>query len=60
MMCEELEKLEAQNIAIHTRARQLDLSDEEREKLQGELIVMVFKINAHQAFGHGGEPCPGE
>ena len=60
MTCEELEQLEAQNIAIRTRARQLDLSDEERERLQAELIAMIFKIKDHQAFGHDGQPCPGE
>jgi hypothetical protein len=58
MTCEELEKLEAQNIAIRTRARLLDLRDEERERLQAELVAMIFKIKDHQAFGHDGQPCP--
>jgi hypothetical protein len=60
MPCKELEKLEAQNAVIWTRARQLGLSDEERERLQSELVTMIFKIKDHQAFGHGGQPCPAE
>jgi hypothetical protein len=60
MTCKELEKLEAQNIAIRIRAQQPDLSDEERERLQPELVAMIFKIKDHQAFGHGGQPCPAE
>jgi len=58
MPCKELESLEAQNTAIWTRARQPGLSDEERERLQGELVAMIFKIKDHQAFGHAGQPCP--
>jgi hypothetical protein len=60
MICKELEKLEVQNIAIRTRAQQLDLSDEQRERLQSEIVAMIFKIKDHQAFGHEGQPCPGE
>ena len=60
MICKELEKLETQNDAIITRARQLDLSDEERERLQAEIVALMFKIRDHQAFGHDGQPCPAE
>ena len=58
MICKELERLETENDAIITRARQLYLSDEEREKLQAEIVALMFKIRDHQAFGHGGRPCP--
>jgi hypothetical protein len=58
MTCRELEKLEAENNAICNRARQPGLSDEEREKLQIEIVRLVFKIKDHQDFGHNGQPCP--
>jgi hypothetical protein len=60
MPCKELEKLEAQNNALCTRARQASLTDEEREKLQIEIVALVFKIRDHQVSGHNGHPCPGE
>jgi hypothetical protein len=60
MPCKELEKLEAEDIALCARARQASLTDEEREKLQTEIVALVFKIRDHQASGHNGHPCPGE
>ena len=47
MPCKELEKLEAQNNALCIRARQASLTDEEREKLQIEIVALVFKIRDH-------------
>jgi hypothetical protein len=58
MTCRELEKLEAQNEAICTRALQPGMTDDEREKLQIEIVALVFKIREHQDFGHDGQPCP--
>jgi hypothetical protein len=60
MRCAELDKLEAQNIEIRTRARTPGLSDADRERLAAEEVAMIFKIKDHQSFGHDGQPCPGE
>lgn len=60
MRCEELDKLEAENIEIRTKARKPGLNDAEREGLAAEEVAMIFKIKDHQAFDHDGQPCPGE
>jgi hypothetical protein len=60
MRCEELDRLEAQNTETRSKARKPGLNDAERERLAAEEVAMIFKIKDHQAFGHDGQPCPGE
>lgn len=50
MTCREPEKLEAQNNAICTRALQQDMSDDDREKLQIEIVALMFKIRDPSGF----------
>ena len=60
MICEELEKLETENIALRSKARNHDLTDEEKADLDRQEIMMIEKIKDHQRFGHDGQPCPAD
>jgi hypothetical protein len=60
MICPELEKLEAENIAIRTKARQPGLTDAQRAEFERQEIEMIQKIKDHQASGHDGNPCLGD
>jgi len=57
MICEELERLEAEFDDVVTALEDLELTDEEKRALEKEYARLSHIIKDHQLGGHAGGPC---
>ncbi len=57
MLCEELEKLEAEFDDILTALENPNLTEQEKEDLREAYNRMSRVISSHRQIGHGGGPC---
>lgn len=57
MLCEELEKLEAQFDDILTALENPNLTEQENEDLRESYTRLSQAISNHQKSGHAGGPC---
>jgi hypothetical protein len=60
MLCQKLEQLESQLIAVRTAQRKPGLTEAQREALVATELERITAVKDHQNFGHDGERCPGE
>lgn len=57
MLCEELEKLEAEFDDILTALENPNLTEQEKQDLRDAYVRMSQTISNHQKSGHDGQPC---
>jgi len=57
MICDELERLEAEFDDVVTALEEAELTDEEKLSLEKEYARLSHVIQDHQKAGHGGGPC---
>jgi len=57
MLCEELEKLEAEFDDILTALENPNLTEREKQDLRDAYVRMSQTISDHQKSGHHGQPC---
>jgi hypothetical protein len=57
MLCEELEKLEAEFDDIITALENPNLTEQEKQDLRDAYARISQTISKHQRFGHDGQPC---
>lgn len=64
MICETLDKLDAEFCAVRTQRAQLfwkqELTPERQEELDHKELERLAAIKDHKLFGHWPSPCPGD
>ena len=60
MLCQELEHLDSQFIAVRAAQRRLGVTHEQRRVLEDAEDEMKMTIAIHRCCGHDGERCFGE